>query len=127
MYALRSIAIRNLKRLGYSVLEASGSAEALTLWNSHKESIDLVLSDMVMPGGMSGLELIHTLRAQQPSLPALIMSRYSQDLVTQGQPDPSIGFLMKPFNLPAISAAIRTRLDAARGAHITSAPTADAP
>ena len=60
-----------LRSLGYRVVEASDGDEALDRWNRDPAAIDLVLTDMVMPGGVSGLELIERLRQSRPELRAI--------------------------------------------------------
>jgi CheY-like chemotaxis protein len=103
-----------LQRLGYRVLEAASGVEALFLWEQQAGIIDLLLTDMVMPDGISGRDLAGRLRARQPGLPVLCISGYtatqgaSFDRVVEGA-----GFLRKPFSLQTLSRAVRECLDGA--------------
>src|SRR5689334_19108757 len=63
-----------LRKLGYHVIEAANGHQALALWQEHGEKIDLLLTDMFMPGGMSGLELAERLKAGKPALQIIISS-----------------------------------------------------
>ena len=101
-----------LARKGYRLLEAGHGPEALDLWAKHGEEIDLVFTDMVMPEGMTGLELVQRLRQSRPGLKAIISSGYSSDLVQQGEArDTTIIYLPKPCPPPALAASIRECLD----------------
>jgi two-component system, cell cycle sensor histidine kinase and response regulator CckA len=101
-----------LNTLGYRVLEARTANEALELWNRHGAQIDLLLTDMVMPDGMTGLELAEKLRAQRASLKVIISSGYSAEIVQQGHPAQSgVFYLPKPYVASALAAAVRKCLD----------------
>jgi signal transduction histidine kinase/FixJ family two-component response regulator len=103
-----------LQRLGYTVVEAASGVEALSLWDHQAGSIDLLLTDMVMPDGINGRDLASRLRARQPGLAVLCISGYaanqggSFEEVVQGA-----GFLHKPFSQQALSRAVRECLDGA--------------
>ncbi|MGO9201708.1 MAG: response regulator [Limisphaerales bacterium] len=103
-----------LQRLGYRVVEAASGAEALLLWERQAGAIDLLLTDMVMPDGISGRDLACRLRASQPDLAVLCISGYT---ATEGGSFEDIvegaGFLHKPFSLQAFSRAVRDCLDGA--------------
>jgi two-component system, cell cycle sensor histidine kinase and response regulator CckA len=110
--SLRRVTSRGLRALGYNVLEAADGREALKLWTEHHAQIDLLLSDMVMPGGLTGLELAEQLRASMPGLKVIISSGYSAENLTQKiQADPSITRLQKPCAFQALSKTIRQCLD----------------
>lgn len=101
-----------LQRLGYRVLEAGNSEEALALWPREREHVALVLADMIMPGRLNGQELLRQLRQDKPALKCLLMSGYSQELVNEGISDSSdTGFLPKPVELATLAEKIRNRLD----------------
>jgi PAS domain S-box-containing protein len=98
--------------LGYRVLEAANGEAALKLWQEHFGHIDLLFSDMVMPGGFTGLDLAEKFRAQQPGLKVIISSGYNTEM---GGPDrlaaEGIVYLQKPYELAAMSGIIRECLD----------------
>jgi two-component system, cell cycle sensor histidine kinase and response regulator CckA len=97
------VAVRRvLERRGYRVLEAPNAGEALAAAAKPDEVIDLVISDMVMPG-MSGLELRQRLRALRPALGVLLMSGYSEEAITRlGSPEPTGPLIEKPFTVQGI-------------------------
>ncbi len=76
----RSVALF-LRSVGYTVLEAVDGVEALRVWEKHRAQIALVYTDMVMPGGLSGLDLASRLRQEKPGLRVVVSSGYSTDLV----------------------------------------------
>jgi CheY-like chemotaxis protein len=96
---------------GYQVLEARCPEEALRLFAAHGPHIDLVLTDMVLPG-MSGRELAARLLAERPELKVIYMSGYPDDvLVRTGALSPEMSFLQKPLRPEAVAAKIRDALD----------------
>jgi len=113
--AIRRIAVRALAGLGYHVLEASNGVEALEAWKARNGRVDLLLTDMVMPGGISGLLLAQTLRRERPDLPVVVTSGYSAELLGEegDLPEGSI-FLPKPVSLNQLGATIRQLIDAAQ-------------
>jgi two-component system cell cycle sensor histidine kinase/response regulator CckA len=108
--ALRILAKRILERQGYRVLLAANAGEALHLFKSN-EVIDLILTDVIMPGG-SGPELTRRLVAERPGLKVLYMSGYTEDAISHhGVLDPGIAFLNKPFTSESLGRKIREVLD----------------
>lgn len=99
-----------LRRQGYRVIEAESAARALDLWKSHAKEIDLLLSDMVMPGKMNGLELARCLREMAPDLPVIISSGYSEVLAKQRGPT-DVAYAPKPCAPQELAALIRRCLD----------------
>ena len=100
-----------LEKLGYTVLVAAGGAEAIKLFQRHRDTVDLVILDMIMPD-MSGGETFSRMRAIKPNAKILLSSGYSLDqrasaIMKQG----CNGFIQKPFNLKKISHKIREILD----------------
>src|SRR5208283_4491515 len=87
-----------LERNNFEVLEAASGTAALELWNQDKPPIDLLLTDMVMPDGMSGRQLAERLKADNPSLKVLFTSGYSTDLLGKdlGLKE-GANFLQKPY------------------------------
>jgi PAS domain S-box-containing protein len=109
--ALRDVAGRILSGAGYHVLTADGGAQALELAAVHDGSIDLLVSDVVMPG-MLGKELAERLVDARPDTRVLYMSGYAQPvLASQGTLDPGVALLEKPFTAAALLTAVRRRLD----------------
>jgi nitrogen fixation negative regulator NifL len=104
---------QTLRVLGYRVYEAANGQLAMNFWQTHHEQIDLVLTDMVMPEGMTGLELIERLQIQRPRLKSIISSGYSPDIV---QADvlsrPGVVYLPKPYETRTLAKVVRQCLDA---------------
>jgi two-component system cell cycle sensor histidine kinase/response regulator CckA len=109
--ALREVAGRILSGAGYHVLAADGGTQALELAALHEGSIDLLVSDVVMPG-MLGKELAERLVHTRPDTRVLYMSGYAQPvLASQGTLDPGVALLEKPFTAADLLSAVRRRLD----------------
>ena len=103
-----------LSRLGYRVLEAANGPDALAIWQEHHDGIDLLLTDMVMPGGLSGKDLAGQMLAQNPRLKVIYASGYSPEITAKDfQLEPGVNFLTKPFEAGKLAAIIRNRLDQA--------------
>jgi two-component system cell cycle sensor histidine kinase/response regulator CckA len=95
--AVRSSTGRALERAGYTVIPATDGADALRLFTEHDGAIDLVVTDVVMPG-LSGRELVGRLRIMSPELPVLFVSGYTEEGVhKQGVLEPGTAYLEKPF------------------------------
>src|SRR5690606_14141364 len=75
--AVRELTLSVLRAYGYRVLAASTGAEGFEVWKQHRNEVRLLLTDMVMPDGMSGLELAKLLRAADPGLKIICMSGYN--------------------------------------------------
>jgi len=85
-------------QLGYRVLEASTGLEAQTVWKDHRDEINLLLTDLVMPGGVTGIDLAHRLFQENPRLRVVFMSGYSAEVVGRDFPlKNAANFLTKPF------------------------------
>ncbi|MET0422965.1 MAG: ATP-binding protein [Actinoplanes sp.] len=109
--ALRDMAGRILSGAGYRVLSAEGGVEALDLAARHDGTIDLLLSDVVMPG-MLGKDLAERLTGARPDTRVLYMSGYAQPVLhSQGTLDPGVVLLEKPFTAGELLTAVRRRLD----------------
>lgn len=109
---VRRLASRLLKQLGYTVHEASGAAEAATIFHEHKNEIDLLFTDVIMPG-MDGKRLSHLLTMGHPNLKVLFMSGYNQEIASgTGKLDDDVNFIAKPFSSGDLSVKIRQVLDA---------------
>jgi signal transduction histidine kinase/ActR/RegA family two-component response regulator/HAMP domain-containing protein len=109
---LRDMANIILRDCGYNVLEAATGTEALRVWEQHQGEIHLLLTDMVMPEGMSGMELAQRLLAARPDLKIIFASGYSMDdLDTDFIRDGHAAFLQKPYTHVTLSKAVRDCLD----------------
>ena len=94
---LRNIVCRTLRGQGYSTLEASHGGEALEALEKATDPVDLVVTDVVMPG-MDGRELGRRIAQRWPTLPILYISAYDvNDIFWRGSPRSSAPFLQKPF------------------------------
>jgi two-component system, cell cycle sensor histidine kinase and response regulator CckA len=109
---LRSLVRTVLRRQGYEVLEADSGAAALVVWEKHRDQIDLLLTDMVMPGGMSGKELAERLRETAPQLKVIYNSAYSADIFSKEMSvEEGVNFLQKPYSLRVLGQTVRKLLD----------------
>jgi CheY-like chemotaxis protein len=110
---VRMIARIALEAYGYTVLDASGGGDAIRIAGGHRGSIDLLLTDVVMPE-MGGRELADRLRASRPSLRVLYTSGYTDDAVLRsGVSEATESFVQKPFTLTTLAKKVRSVLDAA--------------
>jgi two-component system, cell cycle sensor histidine kinase and response regulator CckA len=109
---LRASVRTALSRLGYRVLEAATGNEALAVWQQHRAEIRLLLTDMVMPGGMTGKELAAQLLQQNPKLKVIYASGYSLEVAGKDFPlEEGINFLNKPFQAQKLAKTVRRCLD----------------
>jgi len=107
---LRSLLVRVLRSLGYGVLEANSGAPALEILRSATE-VDLLLTDVVLPERMSGVELVEEALREQPDLHVLYMSGYTEDAILhQGRLVDGAQFLQKPFRMAEVARAARKAL-----------------
>jgi DNA-binding NtrC family response regulator len=108
---VRELAVRVLERQGYRVLDASGGNEALLLCGEFKDSIHLILTDVVMPG-MGGRKLVDFLKEIHPETKALYMSGYTDNaIIHHGVLDEGIEFIQKPFTVEKLARRVREVLD----------------
>jgi signal transduction histidine kinase len=104
--AVRRACQRILEKAGYRVLVASSGSQALAELSD--EPVDLLLTDVVMPGGLSGRDLAQRLQLDQPDLPVLFMSGYNADAIaTRGILDPGITVVEKPFTSSDLLGKVR--------------------
>jgi PAS domain S-box-containing protein len=114
---LRAGIIEVLQRHAYLVVEAANGPDSLRQWRRHIERIDLVVTDMVMPGGMNGREVVERMREDRPGLKAIICTGYTDEPMMPGRaPAGLTTFLRKPFDMPHLLAVVRQRLDEKRHA-----------
>jgi signal transduction histidine kinase len=108
--SVRSYARIVLKRAGYQVIEAETGDSALDLWRSSEAEIGMVLTDMIMPGSLTGGMLAERLRQERADLPILFMSGYSAELTVNELVTEAV-FLPKPFSPGALMAKVRHVLE----------------
>jgi DNA-binding NtrC family response regulator len=109
--AVRGLASRILEKQGYRVLSAQHGREAMDIASSETGKIDLVLTDVVMPG-MNGRGLVERLDGIRPTMKSLYMSGYTDDdIIRRGFIEPSKSFLQKPFTSEALLQTVRKVLD----------------
>ena len=108
---VRHLAQRILEKAGYQVLSASCPAEATELFAEHRGHIDLVLTDVVMPGS-SGPDMFQSFAALEPALKVLFMSGYSEEsIVRQAGIDRGLPFVQKPFTAGGLLRTVRETLN----------------
>jgi len=95
---LRGLAGRVLRRYGYHILEAADGPTALRVSATYAGSIDLLLTDLVMPGGLSGSQLAQQIVAQRPAIKVLYVSGYADTTMTQKLLELGQSIVMKPFS-----------------------------
>lgn len=107
---VREIARAMLEKLGFMVLEAVDGAEAMQIFQQHRDIIELVLSDLTMPG-MSGWEVLAAVRRQAPDLPVILASGYDQaQILADAHLEHPQAFLNKPYRLAELEETIRQAL-----------------
>ena len=109
--AVRELTALLLETQGYRVLQAGSAEEALRLAGTRREKLDLLLTDLVLPG-MSGRELAEALRSRGPGLKVLFQSGYTGEMMVRGGTvRGGMAFLQKPFTLKTLSSKIREVLE----------------
>jgi PAS domain S-box-containing protein len=112
--AVRNLAKRILRGLGYTVLTAHDGREALELTSTDHSRIDLLLTDVVMPN-MCGRQLAEAITTRRPSIKVLYMSGYTDDVIIQkGVNERGADFIEKPFTAALLGERVRKRLDGQR-------------
>lgn len=108
--AILELVNRILGKLGYVVLCAQGPREALDMGRRHAGPIDLLLTDIIMPG-MNGRELTELLRAERPGLGVLYMSGYTANVIAHsGVIENGVNFMAKPFTISDLATRVREAL-----------------
>ncbi len=108
--AIRTAAVRALTRQGYTVIEATNGPEAVSLAATHKGRIDLLVTDVVMPGA-SGPQVAAEFARLWPSVKVIFMSGYTANVVAQQTFEGGATFLEKPFAPTTFLAKVRSVLD----------------
>jgi hypothetical protein len=109
---VRELVTSILTTLGYKIIEASTGVKALEVWKEHREKIDLLLTDIVMPDGMTGRDLAEKIQADKPSIKTIYTSGYSSDIVGRDFVlREGLNYLQKPFVPQKLARAVRKCLD----------------
>jgi PAS domain S-box-containing protein len=103
---VRELTAEQLRTLGYRVLEAQTGAAAIRVVQTGAQ-IDLLVSDVGLPGGMNGKQVAETVRRHRPGLPVILITGYAG-----GDPLPGLDVLRKPFDFSLLADAVRARLQA---------------
>jgi len=110
--AVRILTSKLLERYGYNVFSAGSGAEAIRVWQEHSEEIDLLLTDMVMPDGMSGPDLAQRLCATKSDLKVILSSGYTREQITDTDSlQAAHSFLPKPYSPDQLAHVVRRCLD----------------
>jgi PAS domain S-box-containing protein len=114
--AVRNLTVQVLREAGYRVLSAASAEEALGLWQAERTAIDLLASDLIMPGRYKGNELAELCQREKPGLPVLLLSGYNPESVgAVGESRSGVSFLQKPFSPDQLLRAVREALDRPAG------------
>ena len=109
---LRDFVCQALTLLGYRILPAANGRAALEIWAAHRGEIDLLLTDVVMPGTPTGRQLAHQLTVEKPDLKVVFTSGYSAELLgADFEQDREHGFLAKPYLTDHLAKYVATRLN----------------
>jgi len=109
---VRELVARVLQKYGYKILHAGTGAEALEVWKGSRNEINLLLTDLVMPGEMNGRDLAEKLWAEAPGLKVIFTSGYSADIVGKDfKLEPEVNFLQKPYHPQTLALTVRRCLD----------------
>ncbi len=110
--AVRDVSAICLEQAGYAVVGTANALEGLAKWEEHGQRFDLLLTDMVMPGGMSGLKLAQLLKEMKPGLKVIIVSGYSPEASDSKSPFTEVGtYLSKPIDRTTLLTTVRRLLD----------------
>lgn len=105
---------RTLCALGYRVYEAANGREAMRQWQNLQGRVDLLLTDIVLPEAMTGLELAERLQGLKPALQVIVTSGYSTEVAMAGAPSrPGVAYLPKPYETSKLASVVRNCLDRA--------------
>jgi CheY-like chemotaxis protein len=108
--AMRRVVLRQLRDLGYRVLECDRAATALELLQ--REAIDLLFTDVVMPGGLDGVELVQLAQERWPALKVVLTSGFPEARINVNSPSVNnVQLVSKPYSKEELAAALRAALD----------------
>jgi PAS domain S-box-containing protein len=110
---LRDLVSRVLRNDGYRVFEAVDGPSALNIWAEYKDQIDLLFTDVVMPGGLNGRDVAEKIWTERPDLKVIFSSGYGADTLGKDfKLDPKFNYLQKPYEPGRLAKIIRQCLDA---------------
>lgn len=110
--SVRRMTSHSLERMGYSVVEAAHGREAIDVWQEQAGRFDLLLTDMVMPEGITGIQLASRFREEKPGLPVILCSGHNSEFAFRSAGPPAwVCFLRKPYPMAALARAVRCELD----------------
>jgi len=110
--SVRRLVSITLERRGYRILQAANGPEALGLWKQRRADVDLLLTDVVMPEGITGHELVATMSKDKPGLKVILTTGYSEKLSSPNMPEKqSYIVLTKPYSQTALLTAVRKCID----------------
>ncbi|MEC4717839.1 histidine kinase famiy protein [Noviherbaspirillum sp. CPCC 100848] len=107
---VRELAEVFLRSLGYRVLAAQSGEEALEMLERYG-TVDLLFTDIIMPGGMNGLQLVERARARHPQMPVLLATGYMEELPRYGAESAALNILTKPYRQAELAERVRTMLE----------------
>jgi two-component system CheB/CheR fusion protein len=109
---VRQVTLEMLNELGYVVLEAEDGPSALKVLGKDSDSVNLVLSDVIMPSGMSGVDLANEMKRHYQDIKVLMTSGYPENVIDKDGIDSSgITLLRKPFTMADLAEAVRGAMD----------------
>ena len=109
---LRELVRCVLESYGYDVIDAASGRRALDVWKQHMPRVDLLLTDIVMPDGVTGRDLAEALKQEKPELRVLFSSGYSSDIIGKDFVlSDGVNFLQKPYNPQTLAETVRDCLD----------------
>lgn len=109
---VRNVVNRALTKLGYQVIEASNGLEALAHWKERQDEIDLLLTDVVLPDGVTGFELVSKLRDTRPDLKVIVSSGYhTESPKMNGASNLGLTYLAKPYSVSDLARCVRHCLE----------------
>jgi CheY-like chemotaxis protein len=107
---VRKYVVTQVQSLGYTTLEAANATEALAVIDNHRD-VDLLFTDVIMPGPMNGRQLVDEAVRRRPTLKTLYTSGYTENaIVHHGRLDPGVLLLAKPYRKPELARLIRIAL-----------------
>ena len=110
--ALRMIIVEVMRGLGYATLEAGDGAGALRILQSPRQRIDLLVSDVGLPGGMNGRQVADAARTARPGLKVLFITGYAENAVlSHGHLDPGMHVMTKPFEMDVLARRVKELIE----------------
>jgi CheY-like chemotaxis protein len=112
---VRAFSVEVLRDLGYQTLEAADGSSALDVLDRHKDTVDLLFSDVVLPGGINGAVLATRALTLSPRLKVLYTTGYARDAIVHGgRLDAGVELIRKPFTYDDLASRVRETLDKVR-------------